>query len=73
MRRFFVHFIFIGIAQVIEICVHVSNWIIKGNEFSAFMVLASNFVLNGIFEDKFYQIVPWIDKYVECCTFPSLQ
>ena len=33
-----------------------------GNEFSAFMVMASNFILNGIVQSNSFEIHPWVDK-----------
>ena len=33
----------------------------QGNEFSAFMAMASNFVLNAISEEKMYTIYPWLE------------
>jgi len=36
----------------------------QGNEFSAFMVMANQYILNGITSDapKSYSIYPWLDK-----------
>lgn len=34
----------------------------EGNEFSAFMLMASNFIMNGITEPRQYTIYPFIDK-----------
>lgn len=34
----------------------------QGNEFSAFMAMASNFVLNAVGDEKSYTIYPWLDK-----------
>ena len=33
----------------------------EGNEFSAFMLMAGNFVMNGIREANSYEICPWLD------------
>ena len=44
----------------------------QGNEFSAFMAMASSFVLNGIVEPKEFTIYPWIDRVRHCddCRHP---
>ena len=36
----------------------------QGNEFSVYMILASNFMLNGISNSNQYTVYPWLDKYV---------
>jgi carnosine N-methyltransferase len=34
----------------------------QGNEFSAFMAMAANFVLNGVTEPRAYTVYPWLDR-----------
>lgn len=34
----------------------------EANEFSMFMLTASHFVLNGIFEENSYDVYPWVDR-----------
>jgi carnosine N-methyltransferase len=36
----------------------------QGNEFSVYMAMPSNYILNGISEAMCYDIYPWLDKYV---------
>ena len=34
----------------------------QGNEFSAFMAMAANFLLNGVTEPRAYTVYPWLDR-----------
>jgi carnosine N-methyltransferase len=34
----------------------------QANEYSMFMLTASHFLLNGIFEDRAFQVFPWLDR-----------
>lgn len=36
----------------------------QANEYSVYMIMGSNFLLNGISMPQKYKIYPWIDKYV---------
>ena len=36
----------------------------EANEFSMFMLTASHFILNGVFEENSYGILPWVERYV---------
>lgn len=37
----------------------------EGNEFSVFMLLASNFVMNGCDQVGQYELFPWIERYID--------
>lgn len=39
------------------------GYLCEGNEFSAFMVITSNFMLNGISKADEFSIHPWLDRY----------
>jgi len=46
----------------IEIAGAAPEYTCQGNEFSVYMILASNFMLNGLDRKNAYTIYPWLDK-----------